>query len=86
MYRRKRDGHEEHCARFRFRRPDGDVYPHGSDTPDDIFPGDDHYETDQVHKKEDAESGPLVVCVLIWLARFPGVTKLDASDGAHVGF
>ena len=81
MYRRKCDGHKEYRARFRFRCPDGDVYPDGGDTPDDIFPDDDHDEADKVHEKEDTEPGPLVVRVLVWLAWFPGVTEFDTNKG-----
>lgn len=76
--RRKGDGDNEHWARFRFRRPDGDVDPYGGDAPDDIFPGYDHDEADEVHEEEYAESGPLVVCVLIGFAWFPSVPEFNA--------
>lgn len=78
---RKCDGDEEYRARFRLGRPECYVYPHGSDAPHDVFPDHDHGEADEVHEEEDAEPGPLVVCVLVRLARFPGVPKFDAKTG-----
>ena len=77
----KRDGNEEDGARFRFRRPDSDVDPYGSDAPDDVFPDYDDGKADEVYEEKDAESDPLVVCVLIWFSWFPGVTKFDADEG-----
>ena len=79
MYNREHNGDKEHRARFRFGRPDSNVYPYGRDTPDDVFPYYDYDETDEVHEKDDTESGPLMVRVLIGPARFPSVPKFNAD-------
>jgi hypothetical protein len=84
MYDRERNGDKEYRARFRFGRPDSNVYPYGRDTPDDVFPYCDHDETDEVHEKDDTESSPLMVRVLIRLARFPSVTKFNADEIVRV--
>ena len=86
MYNGERNGNSEYRARFRFSRPDSNVYPYGRDTPDDVFPYYDHNETDQVHEKDDTESNPLMVRVLIRLARFPSVTKFNADERVCVRF
>ena len=82
MYNRERNGDNEYRARFRFRRPDRNVYPYRRDTPDDVFPHHDHDETDEVHEKDDTESSPLMVRVLIRFSRLPSVTKFNA-DGKN---
>lgn len=86
MYNRKRNGNKEHRTRFRFSRPNSDVYPYCRDTPDDVFPDYDHDETDEVHEKDDTESDPLMVRVLIRLARLPSVTKFNADERVRVKF
>lgn len=86
MYNRECNGDNEHHARFRFGRPDGDVYPHSRDTPDDVLSDNNHDKTDKVYEKKDAKSGPLMVRVLIRLARFPRVTKFNAGGRVHVRF
>ena len=86
MYRCKRNGNKEHRARFRFSRPDGDVYPDSSNAPDDIFPGYDNDEADEVHEKDDAKSDPLMVRVLIRLSWFPSVTEFNTEEGGCVRF
>ena len=86
MYSRERNGDKEYRARFRFSRPDSNIYPYGRDTPDDVFPHYDHDETDEIHEKDDTESSPLMVRVLIRLARFPSVTKFNADERLRVRF
>ena len=86
MYRRECNGYREYCAWFRFCRPDGDVYPYGSDTPDDVLPYDDHDEAEKIYEKKDSESGPLMICILIWFAWFPGITEFNANEEVHVRF
>lgn len=86
MYNRECDGDNEYHARLRLCRPDSDIYPHGRNTPDNVLPDYDHDKTDKVYEKENAESGPLVVRVLIWFAWFPSVTKFNAGRRVHVRF
>ena len=86
MHNREHNGDKKYRARLRFSRPDSNVYPYGRDTPDDVFSYHDHDETNEVHEKDDTESNPLMVRVLIRLAWFPSITKFNADERVRVRF
>jgi len=60
-------------------RPDGDVDPHRSNTPNKITAHHNYDQADEVCGKHHSKANPLMVSIMFWFAGLPSQTQRDTK-------